>query len=93
MTLDNDQSYERLPATPGIAPNNGHINTEDNDDNSTDFTFNAASSNPESQVAGSPTAVVLRDLRVQAQSPAVWLPVALLVVLGGALLISRRRRA
>lgn len=92
MTLDNDQSYERLPATPGIAPNNGHINTEDTDDNSADFTFNAVSSNPESQAEGSPTAVVLRDLRVQAQSPAVWLPVAVLLVLGGTLLVSRRRR-
>jgi len=93
MTSTNDQSYERLPATAGIAPNNGHINTEDSDDNGADFTFNAVSSNPESQAAGSPTAVVLRDLRVQAQSPAVWLPVAVLIVLGGALLVSRRRRA
>jgi len=88
MTLNNDQSWERLPATVNL----GHINTADTDDNSADFTFNNGSSNPESQTAGSPTAVTLRDLTAQAQSPATWLwPVALLIVLSGALIVSRRR--
>jgi hypothetical protein len=88
MASDIDQSYERLPATVNL----GHINTADTDDNSADFIFNNGSSNPESQTAGSPTAVTLRDLTAQAQSPATWLwPVALLIVLGGALIVSRRR--
>lgn len=92
MTLDIDQSYERLPGTAGIAPNNGHINTTDTDNNATNFTYNNGSSNPESQVAGSPTAVTLRDLTAQAQAPALWLPAALLIVLSGALFVSRRRQ-
>ena len=39
-----------------------------------------------------PTAVTLRDLTAQAQSPALWLPAALLIVLSGALFVSRRRQ-
>lgn len=92
MTLDIDQSYERLPGTAGIAPNNGHINTTDTDNNAANFTYNNGSSNPESQIAGSPTAVTLRDLTAQAQAPALWLPAALLIVLSGALFVSRRRQ-
>ena len=92
MTLDIDQSYERMPATAGLPPNDGHINTEDSDDNLADFTYNNGSSNPESLAASSPTTVTLRDLTAQAQSPTVWLwPVALLIVLSGALIVSRRR--
>lgn len=91
MTLDINQSYERLPNSTSVA--GGHIDSQDSDNNSADFVYNNGSSNPESQAAGSPTAVVLRDLRVQAQSPVVWLPVVVLIVLGGALLVSRRRRA
>ncbi len=92
MASDIDQSYERLPGIPGIAPNNGHINTEDSDDNSADFIYNNGSSNPESQAASSPTAITLQDFSAQAQPAAAWLwPLALVVVLGGALIVSRRR--
>jgi hypothetical protein len=41
-----------------------------------------------------PTAVTLRDFSAQAQPPAAWLlPVALVVVLSGAMIMLRRRRA
>jgi hypothetical protein len=90
MSVDINQSYERLPGT--ISGAGGHINTNDSDNNSADFAPNVGSSNPESQVAGSPTAVTLRDLTAQAQPAAAWLwPLALVVALGGALIVSRRR--
>lgn len=92
MTADNNQSYERLPGTTSGA--GGHINTTDSDVNTADFDLNVASSNPESLAAGSPTAVTLRDLTAQAQPTAAWLwPLALIVALGGALAIARRRQA
>lgn len=95
MTSYLDQSWERGPGTVGVAPNNGHINTTDSDDNANDFTNNngiTSFANPESLASGSPTAVTLRDLTAQAQAPALWLPAALLIVLSGALFVSRRRQ-
>ena len=38
-------------------------------------------------------AITLRDFSAQAQSPTLWLPAALLIVLSGALVVSRRRQA
>jgi hypothetical protein len=89
LATDSNQSYARRPDTVSVG--GGHKNGVDTDSNSADFIL--VTSSPENWNSGSgPTAIALQDFSAQAQPAAAWLwPLALVVVLGGALIVSRRR--